>query len=806
MKKFLTFGIMLLFLWTSVASSLSNGIGELSIETFSDEVKLKNHKKIDNFCSSSLFFTENKGQFSNEVLFQTYVQDATVYLCKNKIVTVFTSETKDDQINEQDSNQIYRNRMLLREPQKLEMISIVAEFVDSNPDTVVIGGHQISHKNNYFIGNNPEQWYIDVPNYQSLTYQNIYPGIDLIYYGSDGLLKYDFIVQPGADPSQITVHYQGAENIELTSAGELVISTRLGSIHEKQPVIYQEINDVQHLVQGGYLLNDNIFSFLIEDSYNQKYPLIIDPGLVYSTYLGGSLWEWGTDIAVDSSGCAYIIGDTFSSDFPVENPYSGTINGELDAVVTKFSPQGNTLVYSTYLGGSELDIGGGIFVDSSKCVYIVGSTNSTDFPLVNPFNDTLGGLVDGYVTKFSSSGNELIYSTYLGGTYGDFEPGGLDYPYGIEVDSSGCAYVSGWTFSEDFPMENPYDGTFNGMDDVFLTKFSPQGDTLIYSTYLGGPWPDECDGGLAVDSDGCAYVTGLTYMDFPVQNGYDSTYNGEEDAFLTKFSPEGNTLVYSTYLGGAGEEWGWDVVVDNSKSAYAIGFTRSSDYPTINAYDDSFNGGYSDVYVTKFSPEGDTLEYSTFLGGTDIDGGIAVAVDGSGCAYVTGFTDSNDFPTVNPFDGSYNGDTDAFVTKFSSQGNTLEYSTYLGGAKYDLGHGIDVDGSKFAYVFGYTRSTDYPLENPFDDTYNDNRDLFLTKFPEDGGGIIVKPMFLLGFIESVKQEGNYTFIIVNKVLSIRLLPPNIRLFSSGEEIIISNDYLGFIGKQFMIGRFKADLD
>ena len=436
--------------------------------------------------------------------------------------------------------------------------------------------------------------------------------------------------------------------------------------------------------------------------------------------------------AIGEGAGAMNIHGTYSNDFPVENPYNGTINGLFDAFITKFSPQGNKLVYSTYFGGSGGDVGGGIFVDSSECIYIVGTTNSTDLPLVNPFDDTLGGFVDGYVAKLSSSGNELIYSTYLGGTYGNHCEG-CDYPYGIEVDSSGCAYVAGWTFSEDFPVENPYDGTFNGADDVFLTKFSPEGNTLVYSTYLGGPLPDECDGGLAVDSDGCAYVTGLTYWDFPVQNGYDMSYNGEEDSFLTKFSPEGNTLVYSTYLGGEKEEWGWDVAVDDSNCAYAIGFTRSSNYPTMNAYDDSFNGGYSDVYITKFSPQGDALEYSTFLGGSNQDGGIAVAIDDEGCAYVTGHTESNDFPMVNTFDGTYNGDTDVFVTKLSSTGNKLEYSTYLGGSAYELGHGIDVDYDGSAYVFGYTRSSEFPVENAFDDTYNGNRDLFLTKFPEDGG-------------------------------------------------------------------------
>jgi len=257
----LTLVLMLLFLLTSITSGLSTDNGESIIEMFSDEVKLKNYKKIDNFHASSSFFTENKGQFSDEVLFKTHVQDITVLLCKNKIVTVLTQEIQKNHINKQCNKLVYRNHKPLTEYQKLDMISIVSELVDANPETVVIGQHQLSHKNNYFIGNDPDQWYTDVPNYQSVIYQDIYTGIELKYHYQEGSLKYDFIVNPGADPSQINIQYKGFENIKLISTGELEINTRFGTIHEKPPVIYQEINNVQYLIQGSYLLNDNIFSF-----------------------------------------------------------------------------------------------------------------------------------------------------------------------------------------------------------------------------------------------------------------------------------------------------------------------------------------------------------------------------------------------------------------------------------------------------------------------------------------------------------------------------------------------------------------
>jgi len=397
-----------------------------------------------------LFFTENKGQYPDEVLFQTYVQDATVYLCKNKIVNVFTQETKENQIDAWDNNRIRLNQKRLKESQQREMISIVAEFVGANPETVVTGEHQLPHKNNYFIGNDPAQWYTDVPNYQSIIYQDIYPGIDLTYYSIGGLLKYDFIVSPGADPSQIAINYQGADRIQMTPEGNLKITTRLGSIYEEHPVIYQEIDGVHQQVTGNYLLTDDIFSFVILEPYNLDYPLIIDPDLIFSTYLGGSGWDFGTDIVVGSDGCAYVTGQTSSLDFPLQNPYDGTFNGNYDAFVTKFSSQDNTLEYSTYLGGNDTDAGVGIAVDNNGSAYIAGSSHSSDFPMMNPFNDTLAGECDGLVLKLSPSGNVLEYSTYLGGSYGDFTDG-ADYCTGIEVDTSGCAYVAGYTFCYDFP-------------------------------------------------------------------------------------------------------------------------------------------------------------------------------------------------------------------------------------------------------------------------------------------------------------------------------------------------------------------
>ncbi|UCF13614.1 MAG: SBBP repeat-containing protein [Thermoplasmatales archaeon] len=779
------------------------GVEKLSNDTYADDILIIKPKIVDDFNSTPLFFTENKGQFPDEVLFQTHISDTTVYLCQNKIVSVFTRTIENKKNDAWDNNQIHLNRMRMKESQQHEIISIVAEFVDANPDTVVIGKHPLPHKNNYFIGNNPAQWYTDVSNYKSIIYQDIYPGIDLIYYGSDDLFKYDFIIEPGANPTQIAVHYQGAENIQMTPEGDLKITTRFGSIYEGHPVIYQEIDGVQHHVTGNYLLNDDVFRFVILEPYNQECLLIIDPELVYSTYLGGSDYTLGTGIAVDSSGCAYVTGYTYSNDFPLVNPYNDTLEGKCDVFVTMFSPQGNSLEYSTYIGGIDTDVSKDIIIDNSGRSYVTGYTLSNDFPLVNPYDDTLAGDCDVFVLKLSSSGNALLYSTLFGGAISDFTNGD-DYGQGIEVDISGSAYVAGYTMCYDFPTENPFDGTFGGADDVFVTKLSPEGNSLIYSTYLGGWTPDECHG-IAIDDEGCAYVTGMTYEDFPMINAYDSTPNGEEETFVTKLSPQGNTLEYSTYLGGNTEDWGREIAVDSNNCVYVIGITKSIDFPTVNPYDDTYNGN-TDVYVTKFSSQGNTLEYSTFIGGNERDSGFSIEVDSSGCAYITGGTESNNFPMVNSYDDTYNDHEDVFVTKFTPQGNKLEYSTYLGGKNYDRGYGIAIDSSDCAYIYGRTESTDFPLENPFDDTLNSPKDAFVTKFSGDGGGIEVKPTFLLGFIDNVEQGGNFTNINAKLLITARFIPFDIRVLSSSEKIIISNNYLGFVGKKFMIGRFKADLD
>jgi hypothetical protein len=447
-------------------------------------------------------------------------------------------------------------------------------------------------------------------------------------------------------------------------------------------------------------------------------------GLVYSTFLGGGGDDYGWGIAVDGNGNAYVTGFTASSDFPTLNPYQATYQGG-DAFVTKLSGSGSSLIYSTYLGGADGDVAYAIAVDGGGNAYVTGYTFSSNFPTLNPYQGTFqGGYGDAFVTKLSSSGASLIYSTYLGGAEGD---GGSD----IAVDGSGNAYVTGGTFSSNFPTFNPYQ-MYQGRGDVFVTKLSTTGNNLLYSTYLGadsteGPTGIAVDGSGNAYVTGYTYST-----NFPTHNPYQTMSQGYGDVFVTKLSSSGSSLIYSTCVGGESMDYGIGIAVDDSGYAYVTGVTWSTNFPTLNPYQGMFQGGMGDVFVTKLSGPGSSLIYSTYLGGGGEDYGYGIAVDGSGNAYVTGLTYSSNFPTLNPYQTFQGSPwSDAFVTKLSSSGVSLIYSTDLGGKRWDEGLDIAVDGSGNAYVTGRTSSSNFPTLNPYRGTYRDGGyDVFVAKLSE----------------------------------------------------------------------------
>jgi hypothetical protein len=550
--------------------------------------------------------------------------------------------------------------------------------------------------------------------------------------------------------------------LQITTEGDLVIPTDGGELRFHKPVVYQEqdsgfgIQDsgakdgarnskfaarhsslvTRHFLDGRFVLDaENRVHFAL-GPYDHTRPLVIDPVLVYSTYLGGSLWDEGTGIAVDSSGNAYVTGWTWSSDFPTAHPLQASNAGGFDAFVTKMNWDASTftlsLVYSTYLGGNDWDEAYGIAVDSSGNAYVTGATKSSDFPTAYPFQATLGGAgaTNAFVAELNSTGSALVYSTYLGGsgTGIAFDNVG-DEANGIAVDSSGNAYVTGYTTSSNFPTAHPIQASLAGIQNAFVSQLNWDASTstlsLVYSTYLGGSYDDGANG-IAVDSSGNAYVTGYTWSsDFPTAHPYQASLKSVyyANAFLAKLNWDASTstlsLVYSTYLGGGVYDVADGIAVDSSGNAYVTGWTLSKDFPTAHPFQAN-SAAYVNAFVTKMNWAAFTstlsLVYSTYLGGSGYGGfGNGIAVDSSGNAYVTGSTTCSDFPTADAIQWNLAGESDGFVSELNWDAWTstlsLVYSTYLG-TGYDWYDGIAVDSSGNAYVTGWTTSSDFPTAHP----------------------------------------------------------------------------------------------
>ena len=642
-----------------------------------------------------LSFIANAGQADTNVRFMVKAGEQTIFFTPQEIVFAASEHTED----EVPRSSVVRLR-----------------FAGANGEVEVEGEKPLPGVANFFLGNDPDKWKANVPTYAVITYHYLYSGIDLIYSGKQGRLKSEFVVAPSVDPTAITMVYSGASQMYVREDGALVLETPIGELVEEAPVIYQMIDEERVTVEGGYrLLGNGQVAFALGD-YVPTQPLIIDPALVYSTYLGGIDDDQCWDIAVDDSGNAYITGSTYYGRFPAQDLLRLNHRaGDDDAFVAKLNPSGSAFVYSTYLGGSGIDQGEGIAVDSSGNVYVTGGTYSEDFPTKNPLRPTYGGEHDVFVTKIDPSGSILVYSTYLGGSKDDRAAG-------IAIDSSGNAYVTGGTtgWSGDFPIKDALQPSSGGGEwDAFLVKVNPTGSDLVYSTYLGGSGFD-WGYSVTVDCSGNVYVIGQTGSeDFPTKDALQSVLGGGWDAFVTKVDPSGSGLIYSTYLGGSDVDKGNGIAVDSSGNAYVTGNTTSADFPTKDALQPVL-GGDSDAFVTKVVPSGSALIYSTYLGGSKGDQSSAIAVDSSGNVYITGRTESLNFPTKAAFQPGFGGGSriygafwfngDAFVVKVDCTTSDLVYSTYLGGTGGDQGYSIAVDFSGSVYVVGFTNSEDFPTQ------------------------------------------------------------------------------------------------
>jgi Beta-propeller repeat len=681
-----------------------------------------------------LVFEANHGQTDESVHFLARGRDHTLFLTSGEAVLVLSAR--------QDDPAVLRLRLV------------------GARSGLPAGLTELPSRSHYFMGRNPAAWRTGVPHYAKVRYGEVYPGIDLVYYGNQGRMEFDFVVAPEADPQDIRLAVSGVAGIEVEESGDLVLRPAGGDLRLLKPQVYQEEEGGgRRTVPGRYVLRARAagdggpseVGFEIGE-YDPGRPLVIDPLLTYSTYLGGSDSDRGMDVAVDGDGNMYVVGTTLSANFPTAGALQPAFGGGVcpdplgrvfpcaDVFIAKLGPAGSALLYSTYLGGSGGDGGNGIAVDALGNAYIVGSTDSIDFPTANPFQAAPGGgncgtlfrCPDAFVAKVSPSGSALVYSTYLGGSASD---SGAD----IAVDADGHAHVTGLTLATDFPTVNAFQPNFGGQGfpggDAFVTKLSPAGSALVFSTYLGGNAGDE-GAGIAVGPAGHVYVTGSTRSpNFPVANAFDATYGGGNcgggeisipcpDVFVAKLDADGSSLAYSTYLGGDTDDIGQAIDVDAVGHAYVTGLTASRGFPvTAGALQTALAGG-ADAFVTKLGPSGSALVYSTYLGGAAFDFGVDIAVDGSGRAHVTGSTESPNFPTASPVQPAYAGGIcrdsldlfnfpcpDVFVTTLCAPGTALVQSTYLGGTGEDRGRGLAIDANH-VYVAGPTSSANFPTARP----------------------------------------------------------------------------------------------
>jgi Beta-propeller repeat len=711
-----------------------------------------------------LAFEPNRGQTDARVKFLAR-GGYTLFLTKNAAVLDFPVASDQSKAaiksGEAEKGVVLNSRLKVPISKKAPQIAdsvLQMRLVGVNPNAAVGGEDELPGKSNYFIGNDPKKWRTDVPQYARVKYSEIYPGVNLVYYGNQsGQLEYDFQVAPGADPSAITFEVAAERgsrdqnkacgkakpnpSLHLDANGDLLVKLAGGEVRFHKPVVYQTISDEtrgnapKKFITGRYLLaNGNLVRFAIAN-YDKSKPLVIDPVMLYSSYIGGSGYDQGSSIAVDGSGNAFLTGYTTSADFPVVNQIPGACNGACgqgngrdDAFVIKVNATGTALVYSSYIGGTDYDLGHGVAVDGSGDAYLIGQTASTDFPVVNQIPGACSTRCLGFVTTINAAGDALVNSSLISAL-----------PEAITLDSSDNLYLTGSADLPYFPIVNQIPGACNGTcatgggpTNAFVTKINAGENALVYSSLIGGSGSNQSGMGdegssIAVDDSGNTYLTGSTAStNFPVVNQIPGACNegcgngALQNAFLTKVNAAGSALVYSSYIGGGLGDGGNGVAVDSSGNAYLAGSTSSTNFPVVNQIAGACNGKcgsdlVQNAFVTKVNAAGSALIYSSRIGGSDYEIGYGIAVDGSGNAYLTGSTSSTDFPIVDQIPGACIGAcsvegaaVNAFITEVNAAGSALVNSSKIGGSFIDYALAIAMDSSGNAYLTGYTESTDFP--------------------------------------------------------------------------------------------------
>jgi hypothetical protein len=661
-----------------------------------------------------LHFEINQGQMEKSVRFISRGGNHAVLLKQNEAQLILPVEQKSDTATTERRPQ----------PDVLKM-----KLARANETPTLAAVDELPGRANYFVGSNPEAWRKDVQTFQKVKYANVYEGVDLVYYGNQKQLEYDFLVAPGANPSNIKLNFENAQSIKLDPNGDLLLSVGEHVVRQHAPVVYQEIEGARREVAANYVVREGRtkaereVGFALGD-YDRSQPLVIDPAILFSTYLGGAggddifTPEAAFSIAVDASGNVYLAGITPSGDFPTVTPYQAANAGTFDAFISKFNPTGTALLYSTYFGGNDEDRIVSLALGPSNEMFVSGYTYSTNFPTMTPYQATNRGLNDGFIARFTSGG-ALSYSTYIGGGGGE----SINFVKNIGTDIVGFAGATG---SVDFPVANALQPNNAGQADFVVGKLNLSTNTLIFSTYFGGAASDSMNfASGAMDAAGNIYFAGVSNsFDYPVTaNAVQTEAGGSDDAVVTKINSAGTSVVYSTFLGGNLVDAADALAVDASGNAYVTGFTRSANYPLQHAFQPQLLD--PDAFVSKLDPTGTRLIFSTFLGGSNLERGSAIATDAQGNCYASGRSNSGDFPTKRALRPP-RGLDDAYVCKFNRDGALL-FSTLLGGGANDYGFAITADNNNNVYVSGRATRNFFITPGAYQPTLGGNADAFLTK-------------------------------------------------------------------------------
>jgi Beta-propeller repeat len=583
------------------------------------------------------------------------------------------------------------SKMILRNKDKSAEISNT--LLGSSKSSHLEALDPLPGHSSYFRGHDPAKWVTGVPNFARVRAAGVYPGIDLIYYGNQDRLEYDFVVAAGADPSVIRLRLDGIRSLRTDAGGDLVLSTAAGDIIQQKPDIYQTIDGKRQAVAGRFVIHGRRTVTFELASYDHSRSLVIDPVLVYSSFLGNGYQDEGNALAADAAGNLYLVGDTYSLTY-----------GDSDVMIRKISPDGSTFLYTANMGGSDNDFGTGIAVDPTGSVYVGGYSASVDFPLANAFQNGNAGNNNAIVLRLDPTGSTLIFSTYIGGSFDDRANG-------LALDNQGNVYLTGGAASLDFPVSTgAYQTQNRGSLNCFVVEFDSQGNGIA-STYIGGGSQDQANA-IAVDSQGNSYITGQTDSDsYPQVNpSFQHSRHGGNDAFVTELSGDFTHLVYSTFAGGGSDDFGYGIAVNSAGQAYVMGTTNSSDFPTTNGAYQRGYAGSGDMFILAYSANGQNLMFSTFLGSHGVEDGNGIALDSANNIYVVGDTNSDQYPvTSDAVQRTRKGGFDIVFSVLDPTGSRLMYSSFLGGSGDDSGSAVAVDPYGNVYLTGITISFDYPL-------------------------------------------------------------------------------------------------